>query len=91
MWQEFDREEVLVPKVNATLACVVNSGIRAKIDRNVAKELCKKLVRPRNGEAVVVPKINKELWNTSAFNGIPQHLRKQHKMLTNVSKLHKDI
>ena len=60
MWQEFDREEVLVPKVNATLACVVNSGIRAKIDRNVAKELCKKLVRPRNGEAVVVPKINKE-------------------------------
>ena len=67
MWQEFDREEVLVPNVNDTLARVVNSGIQAKFDRNVAKELCKKLVRPRNFEAVVVPKINKELWNTSAF------------------------
>ena len=67
MGQEFDREEVLGPKVNDTLARVVNSGIRAKIDRNVAKELCEKFVRPRNCEALVVPKINKELWNTSAF------------------------
>ena len=67
MGQEFDREEVLGPKVNETLARVVNSGIRAKIDRNVAKELCEKFVRPRNCEALVVPKINKELWNTSAF------------------------
>ena len=57
----------LGPKVNDTLARVVNSGIRAKIDRNVAKELCEKFVRPRNCEALVVPKINKELWNTSAF------------------------
>ena len=83
MGQEFDREEVLGPKVNDTLARVVNSGIRAKLDRNVAKELCEKFVRPRNCEALVVPKINSY--------GIPQHLRKQPKMLTNVSKLHKDI
>ena len=33
----------------------------------MAKELCEKFVRPRNCEALVVPKINKELWNTSAF------------------------
>ena len=32
MGQEFDKEEVLGPKVIDTLACVVNSGIRAKID-----------------------------------------------------------
>ena len=51
MGQEFDSEEVLGPKVNDTLARVVNSGIRAKI--------------------------------TSAF-------KKTTKMLTNVSKLHKD-
>ena len=72
------------PKVNDTLACGVNSGIRAEIDRNVAYELCEKFVRPRNCEALVVPKINKELWKS-------QHLRKQSKMLTNVSKLHKDM
>ena len=56
----------------------MNSGIWAKIDWSVAKELCEKFVRPRNCEALVVPKINKEL-------------RKQPKMLKNVSKLHKDI
>ena len=33
----------------------------------MAKELCEKCVRPRNCEALVVPKIKKELWNTSAF------------------------
>ena len=32
MGQEFDREEVLGPKVIDTLAHVVNPGIRAKID-----------------------------------------------------------
>ena len=67
MGQEFDREEALGPKVIDTLARVVNSGIRAKIDCNMAKEICEKFVCPRNCEALVVPKIKKELWNTSAF------------------------
>lgn len=64
MGQEFDKVEALGPKLNETLSKVVNSGIRAKIDRNVAKDLCDKYFRPENCEALVVPKINKELWNT---------------------------
>ena len=44
MGQEFDREEVLGPKVNDTLARVVNSGIRAKLTemwpKNYARSLC---------------------------------------------------
>lgn len=54
---------MLGPKVNDTLSQVVNSGIRATIDRGVAKELCSKYNRPENCEALIVPKLNKELWN----------------------------
>ena len=64
MGQEFDKVEALGPILNETLSKVVNSGIRAKSDRNVAKDLCDKYFLPENCEALVVPKINKELWNT---------------------------
>ena len=47
MGNEFDKVEALGPQVDETLASVVNSGIRNKIDRMVAKELCKKLIDPK--------------------------------------------
>ena len=37
------------------------------IDRNLAKGLCSKYKRPENCKALVVPKINKELWNTTSL------------------------
>ena len=37
------------------------------IDRNLAKELCSKYKRPENCKSLVVPKINKELWNTTSL------------------------
>ena len=37
------------------------------IDRNLAKELCSKYKRPENCKALVVSKINKELWNTTSL------------------------
>ena len=44
MGQEFDREELLGPKVNDTLAREVNSGIRAKMiemwPKNYVRSLC---------------------------------------------------
>ena len=67
MGNEFDKLEAVGPKVNDTLSKVVNSGIRAQIDRNVAKELAAKYDRPENCEALKVPRVNKELWNTSSF------------------------
>ena len=44
MGQEF--EKLVSSKVDETLAKVLNSGVRSKIDRNVAKELCNKYQRP---------------------------------------------
>ena len=54
-------------KADETLEQVVDSGIKAQIDRNLAKELSNKYLRPENCEALRVLKINKELWNTSSF------------------------
>ena len=44
----FDKVEAHGPQVDETLASVVNSGIRNKIDRMVAKELCEKFDRLEN-------------------------------------------
>lgn len=66
MGQEF--EKLVSSKVDETLAKVLNSGVRSKIDRNVAKELCNKYQRPENCEALKVPKLNKELWITGSLN-----------------------
>ena len=49
MGQEFDKVEALGPKLNETLSKVVNSGIRAKSDRNVAKDLYDKYFLPQIG------------------------------------------
>ena len=37
------------------------------IDRNLAKELCGKNQRPENYKGLSVPKVNKELWNTTSL------------------------
>lgn len=67
MGHEFEKLEAVGPKVNDTLAKVVDSGIRVQIDRNSAKEMCNKYLRPDNCKALIVPKINKELWNTTSL------------------------
>ena len=65
--KEFNKVEELGPCVDDTLSKVVDSGIRYMIDRNLAKELCSKYKRPENCKSLVVPKINKELWNTTSL------------------------
>ena len=65
--KEFNKVEELSPCVDDTLSKVVDSGIRYMIDRNLAKELCSKYKRPENCKSLVVPKINKELWNTTSL------------------------
>ena len=67
MGKGFENLETCGSKVNDTLANVVDSGIRAQIDRSLAKEACNKYARPENCQALRVPKINKELWNTSSL------------------------
>lgn len=67
MGKEFEKVEAVGEKVNETLSVVVDSGIRSQIDRNVAKELCSKYQRPENCKALRVPRINKELWNTTSL------------------------
>ena len=65
--KEFNKVEELGPCVDDTLSKVVVSGIRYMIDRNLAKELCNKYKRPENCKSLVVPKINKEYWNTTSL------------------------
>ena len=65
--RELGKVEAVSNKVDDTLSEVVNIGIRAQIDRNLAKDLCSKYKRPENCKALVVPKINKELWNTTSI------------------------
>ena len=48
--------------MDETLSKVVDTGIRAQMDRNLAKELCGKYQRPENCKGLTVPKVNKELW-----------------------------
>ena len=55
--QKFDNIESVSSKVDETLANVVNAGLRAKINRKEAKEMCEKHTRPEN----------KELWLTGAL------------------------
>ena len=65
--KDFEKAEALGPYVDDTLSNVVDSGIRLMIDRNLAKELCAKYKRQENCKALAVPKINKELWNTTSL------------------------
>ena len=46
--KEFEKTEAVGEKVDETLSKVVDTGIRAQIDRNLAKELCGKYQRPEN-------------------------------------------
>ena len=65
--KELERNEAVGPNVDDTLSKIVNLGIRSVIDRKKSKELCETYVRPENCSGLVVPKINKELWNTSSL------------------------
>lgn len=65
--KELGKKEAVGQKVDETLSEVVNIGIRSQIDRNLAKKLCNDYQRPENCHALVVPKINKELWNTTTI------------------------
>lgn len=65
--QKFDNIESVSSKVDETLANVVNAGLRAKINRKEAKEMCEKHTRPENCTGLKVPKLNKELWLTGAL------------------------
>ena len=53
------------------------------ITRNIAKELCNKYQRPKNCQALVVPKINTELWNTTS---LAQNTKDQDKTYQTVQK-----
>ena len=65
--KEFKKAEAIGDKVAELIQKVVDTGIRAQIDRNLAKELCNFYKRPENCKALVVPKINKELRNTTSL------------------------
>ena len=65
--KELEKSEAVGKNVHENLSKVVNTGIRTMIDRNIAKELCAKYQRPENCPALVVPKINKELWNATSL------------------------
>ena len=65
--KEFEKTEAVGEKVDETLSKVVDTGICAQIDRNLAKELCCKYQRPENCKGLSVPKVNKELWNTTSL------------------------
>ena len=82
----FDKVEALGPQVDETLASVVNSRIRNKIDRMVAKELCEKFDRPANCAGLVVPKINKELWFNTNYEENYKRNRQIFSNCTDISK-----
>ena len=65
--KELGKVEDVYNKVDDTLSEVVNIGIRSQMDRNLAKKLCSEYKRLKNCKALVVPKINKELWNTTTI------------------------
>ena len=64
---KLEKTQAVGKKVADTLSDVVDSGIHSMIDRNLAKELCGNYDRPENCKALVVPKINTELWNTTSL------------------------
>ena len=65
--KEFEKAEAAGENVNETLSKVVDTGIHAQIDRNLAKELCSKYQRPENCKPLIITKVNKELWNTTSL------------------------
>lgn len=44
------------------MSAVVNSGIKAPVDRKLVKQLCEKQLKPEYCEFLRVPRVNKELW-----------------------------
>ena len=78
--KELERAEAVGDNVDDTLSQIVNLGIRSVNDRKKSKELCEKYVRPENCKALVVPKINKELWNTSSLAKIIKDEDKEYQL-----------
>ena len=78
--KELERAEAVGDNVDDTLSQIVNLGIRSVIDRKKSKELCETYVRPENCNALVVPKINRELWNTSSLAKIIKDEDKEYQL-----------
>ena len=65
--KQLEKSKAVSKNVHENLSKVVSTGICTMTDRNVAKELCAKYQRPENCPALVVPKINKKLCNTTSL------------------------
>ena len=61
--------------MDETLSKVVDTGICAQIDRNLAMELCGNYQRPENCKGLCVSKVNKELWNRTVRQNIPDRTK----------------
>lgn len=60
--QFFDQEEKVGKPVHDKLAEVVNSALRTKVPAEKEKSLLEAVHRPKNCNALVVPKVNPEIW-----------------------------
>jgi len=58
----FDKDEKLGPAVSGPTADLVEAVMRSTVSHIKEKELVDKEVRPSNCEALLVPKINAEIW-----------------------------
>ena len=59
----FTREEALGADVCEETAAIVNAGLRSVVSLEKEKELTGKITHPANCEALVVPKMNRDIWD----------------------------
>ena len=60
--QFFETGDSTAPDLEEKLANVVNNSLRVSVGEQKINDLCEKLLRPKNCEALVVPKVNQEIW-----------------------------
>ena len=50
------------PKIGSNLSKAVNAALSVKSNKDCNNDLSKKYLRPHNCDLMVIPKINKEIW-----------------------------
>ena len=60
--QFFETGDSTGPDLEEKMATVVNSSLRVSVGEQKINDLCDKLLRPKNCEGLIVPKVNQEIW-----------------------------
>jgi len=60
--QFFETGDSTAPDLETKMATIVNTSLRASVGEQKINDLCDRLLRPKNCDGLIVPKVNQEIW-----------------------------